>query len=160
MTKKTLRDLSRKEIKSIAVDYSTQWLIPTINFINKYNISETTFYNALRKAVVEGIVDEETVSNMEARAMNSAYLKAGLAGKKRSWKHYENLRSKRENFSFSNKDAKRITVNFINSNETVTDYAKRIVITDDLLQWTFDDSINKKLLSEEEVALLNMKRYS
>lgn len=160
MTQKTARDFSRTQIKEIAEDYAYSSIKRTASYYAaEYGISECTFYTLMEKAVVEGIVSSKIVDLMQAKAMANAKIKAGAPGKKRSWKHYELLKARRETYCFSSKKKlKQITTDFVNSDLSLTDFAKQNCMTVDLLKRTIDTSIDMNLLSSDVLSLLIEKR--
>ena len=75
---RALKDLTRKEIRTIAKQYSrTDVLLSAKYFSKQFDISTGTFYNVLEKAVIEHIVtlDEAKLINNKA-AINAWRAKA------------------------------------------------------------------------------------
>ena len=69
MAKRTARDFSRRLIAKIAIIYAgTDASYSAEYFSREYEISETTFYTLLRKAVIENIVSTDVVNAMKNKA--------------------------------------------------------------------------------------------
>lgn len=106
MAKRTAKDFSRAEIWEIATRYANTGLAYSHDFFEKeYTVSANTFYNVLEKAVTESIVDMNIVKKMAIKAASNSEQKAGIAGKNRSEKHYEELMRQRARYMFSKKEA-------------------------------------------------------
>ena len=89
---KTIKDFSRKRIAMIAKQYAASSSPHAHTKISEeHGISDSTFYNILKKAVVENIVDIETVRLMAQKAMDNSEAKVGRNARKRSFKHYQSL---------------------------------------------------------------------
>ena len=70
--KKTARDFSRRQVKKLAEEYANTPIQYSADYFTiEYEISTSTFYNLLEKAVYENIVSDETVKLMEAKAMSN-----------------------------------------------------------------------------------------
>lgn len=160
MTKKTARDFSRVQIKHIAEQYASTALDYSAEyFAREYKISENTFYTLLKKAVVESIVDLNTVDYMERKASGNSAGHAGAAGSIRSLNHYRHLKQKRKIYLPSNKECAKISTEFANSKLSMSQYSKKMCIASDsdLLKRIVCHSTDKSLLSTQVVKLLQEK---
>lgn len=100
---KKLKDISKKEIREIAEYYASSEVSRSY-FIKKYNISSSTFYKILDKAVIEHIVSEKIANMMMNRAITNTKEKLkNDIGVNRSYLHYNDLLEKRRSFIFSKK---------------------------------------------------------
>ncbi len=160
MTKKTARNFSRVQIKRIAEQYASTALDYSAEyFAREYKISENTFYTLLKKAVVESIVDLNTVDYMERKASGNSAGHAGISGSIRSLSHYRHLKQKRKIYLPSKKECAKISTEFAKSNLPMHKYKEKICIASDsdLLKRIIYHSIDKNLVSTEVVELLQEK---
>lgn len=96
-----LKSFSRLEIKKIAEEYANSCYTRSY-FCEKYNISPSTFYNILDKAIVEHIVSFNTAINMKKRAIaNKRERLKSNKGIKSTTEHYNKLLESRNNFIFN-----------------------------------------------------------
>lgn len=118
---KTLKDLSRQEIKDIAIEYSnTDHLHARTCICEKYQITSSTLYNLLDKAVIEHMVGLNTIQNMQKKAEKNASIHAGDKAGIRSRTHYHKLLHDRNTFLFSKKTSKELTIAFANRESDMT----------------------------------------
>lgn len=158
MSKKTAKDLSRKQIWEIATGYAqTNYAYSHEYYEREFQISKGTFYTALEKAVIEHIVDMQTVELMAAKAAYNSSVKAGEAGAGRSRKHYDYLKKKRALYRLPKKQAIKWTVKYAESQFNKKEFANRACITTQLLDVTIKEAIEKSLVSDEIVAKLKEK---
>ena len=94
-----LKDFSRAQLYKIAFLYATTDHDCSYRYFEKeYQISPSTFYSILRKAVVENIVPDSIVEKMANKSAYNSFLKAGVPARQRSEKYYRMLRLKRKEY--------------------------------------------------------------
>ena len=158
MAKRTARDFSRYEIWCIATSYAnTNSANYHEELERKYEISSGTFYNLLEKAVVENVVDIETVLKMEEKAKYNSKVKAGVAGEIRSEKHYDCLKKKRKDYMLPKQDAINITKKYAESNLYKKDFCQENHITERLLDRIILKTIIESWITDELVEKLKTK---
>ena len=159
--KKTVRNLSRKTIAEIATRYAqTNFLYSHEYFSREYEISKSTFYATLEKAVVENIVDDKIVEQMAQKAAYNSKVKAGEAGKHRSRKHYERLLLKRRQYMPSKEQAIIWTNEYAKFQYHKKDFATKNFITIALLNKVIHKSIVENWITDDVVELLKNKSLS
>jgi len=127
---KRLKDFSRAQIKKIATEYARSE--PACNhsyFEREYEISDSTFYNLLNKAIIESIVDEEIARQIGEKASRNSTVKAGKYAGVRSKIHNEHLLLKRKNFRFPKKEAKEIVIKYSESSLSKEKFCEKNCIT-------------------------------
>jgi len=158
MSKKTAKEFSRRQIWKIATDYAkTEYKYSCDYYQREFQISKWTFYTILEKAVVEHIVDMETVELMAIKARYNSSIKAGEAGAERSRKHYDYLKRKRALYRMSKKQATKWTIQYAESKLNKKEFAKRSCITTQLLDVTIKEAIERSWVSDEIVGKLKEK---
>lgn len=115
---RNLKDFSRKQINKIAKDYANFPVTRTF-FVELYDISQSTFYSILQKAIIEHIVDIDTVYKIRERAISNMSKKREKVNTNMVYLHYENLLEKRNNFVFCKKERKRIITEFANRDKRI-----------------------------------------
>lgn len=117
---KILKDFSRMEIKQIAEEYANEPVSQSY-FTKKYNISRSTFYDILNKAVIEHIVSYDTVINMKNRAILNVENKfEKTIGTSKILLHYGRIISKRDSFIFSKNKRVKILRDFANRDPKIS----------------------------------------
>lgn len=158
MAKRTAKDFSRYEIWCIATSYANTNSANSHEIFEKeYEISTGTFYTLLEKAVVENIVDNETVLKMEEKARNNSEAKAGSAGAIRSERHYNFLKEKSKQYMLVKQDAISITKKYAESILYKKAFCKANYITEQLLDRTILKAIIDNWISDETVDKLKAK---
>lgn len=156
MAKKTGRQFSRNEVWEIATRYATSKYSHT-DFEVAYQSSRSSFYTVLDRAVIENIVDAETVIAMEERAKYNSEVKAGKPGAIRSEKHYAFLRKKRKEYMLPKEKAIEMTITYAESLYSKKLFCRRIHISERLLDRTLYKAIVDNWVSDEVVNLLKAK---
>lgn len=82
---KTVKDFSREQIHGIAWRYATSGFELSHRYYEgEYEISQSTFYNLLKKAVIENVVSDEIVEKMAKKSASNSLYSAGRKGQKNS----------------------------------------------------------------------------
>lgn len=135
---KRLKDFSRKQIREIATVYATTELACNYSYFEKeYEISETTFYNILKKAIIESIVDDEIAKQIGRKTEKNSAKKAGKGAGIRSRRHQEDLLLKRKAFKMKKSEAIKIAIRYSKSNFNKKQFCLVNIITIKL----FDDAL-------------------
>lgn len=155
---KTAKEFSRKMIFIIATEYAETDAERSYQyFCQRYNISKSTFYAILERAVVENIVQDETVEKMAAKAGFNSGEKAGKGARKRSNKHYAKLQQRREEFVLPKKASIEYVSNYAKSAQNNKEFARRNYISLKLLNRTILKAIVNSWISEDVFYLLKAK---
>lgn len=158
MAKRTARDFSRKDIWMIASLYaSTSPEYSSEYFSREYETSRDTFYRLLEKAVIENIVNDDTVSRMEMKAIYNADAKVGDMGIARTKRHYMQLRTKRKEYQLPQKYAIEITTQYANSGYSKKQFCLINFMTNALLCRTIRQAVVKNWVSDDVVEKLVSK---
>lgn len=155
---KKVRDFSRAKIKKIATDYANLDLKYSHTFFEReYEISEAVFYSIIRKAIVESIVDEQTVKRISKKAAQNSQDKVGEKAGMRTKKHQEYLALKRKVFKFPKKEARAIAYSYSESELTKQEFCKKNEITTKLFDQALVESIVNNWIDDIAVELLKNK---
>lgn len=158
---KTAKDFSRKQIAMIAKQYVESSSAHAHSKIcEQQEISNSTFYTILKKAVVENIVDAETVRCMAKKAMDNAEGKIGKHARARSKKYYETLIIERRQYMLSKKSSIELTKAYANSEKSKKQFIASMYVTEALLNRTIYKSIVENWVSNEVVSKLKEKSLS
>lgn len=158
MAKRTTKEFSRTEIWEIATRYANTGLAYSHEFFEKeYTISRSTFYAILEKAVIESCVDMNIVKKMTIKASSNSEKKAGIAGKKRSEKHYEELIHQRARYMLPKKDAINWTIKYAETNLPKEAFSARYHIDKKLLERTIHKAVLENWVSDEMVEMIKTK---
>lgn len=158
MTTKTAKDFSRNDIYKIATDYAnTSAEYSYQYFCREYEISKGTFYTVLEKAVIENIVDSNTVIAMAKKAKSNSENKAGKRCGNRSQKHYEYLIQKRRIYMLGKKESVEWTEKYAQSNLDKLGFCSKNHITRQLLDRTILKATIDNWISDEIFNLLKQK---
>lgn len=139
---KTLKDFSRDEINKIAEEYATL-SVSRSYFIEKYKISSSTFYNILKKAIIEHIVPISTVFKMRDNAIKNSNNKlSNDLSTNRIMIHYDYLLQRRKTFIFSKKKRISLLKEFANRDLSISklEFCKSHFIDIELLDKMFIQS--------------------
>ena len=120
-------------------------------------ISDSTFYTILKKAVVENIVNMETVRLMAQKAMNNSEAKVGRSARKRSFKYYQNLVFKRKNYMLPKSKAIELTKTYADTEKTKAQFIASMYVTEALLNRTILKCIVENWVPDEVVLKLKEK---
>jgi len=135
---KRLTDFSRAQIEKIATEYAmSEPAYDHSPFELAYDISKSTFYNLLDKAIIESIVGEGIARKIGQKASMNSSVKAGRNAGIRSKIHNANLMKKRETFTFSKVEAKKVATKYAKSSLNKEAFCKSNCITKKL----FDNAL-------------------
>jgi len=158
MSRKTSKYFSRKKIWEIASQYArTEAEYSRDYFSREYAISYSTFYTLLERAVVESIVDEQTVLQMAKKAANNAAAKAGTGAKQRSADHYKHLILKRKVYMLPKIEAMEFTVKYAYSAYDKKTFCKENFIDTKLFDRTLYKAIIDNWVTFEVVEKIKTK---
>lgn len=153
-----LKDLSRREIKEIAEEYAnTPFCKSCEYFMDEYNISESTFYNVLHKAVLESIVSESTAKMIQNKAAGNSERHGGVNAKKRTLNTYEHLLNQRTGFRFKVSEGKKIVLKYISSEKPIEIFAYDNCVNLRLLKLALRDAVVFAWITNKQVKLLEEK---
>lgn len=158
MAKRTAKDFSRSKIGEIATQYAETPESYSHTFFEKeYEISQTTFYTILEKAVIENVVSNETVLEMAGKASSNSSEKAGEPGETRSAKHYKYLIQKRKIYMLPKKEAIDLADRYSKSKLRKKEFAEKYYYTTALMDRTIMKCIIDCWIKDETVSLLKNK---
>ena len=153
-----VKDFSRAQLYKIAFQYATsEHNFSHSYFENECQISKSTFYNILKKAVVENIVPDNIVEKMAKKAVYNSSLRAGTAGRQRSERYYSSLRQKRRVYMLPKKKAIDLTESYAESKLTKIEFCKRNYITPKLFDRTLLKAIIENWVSDDIFEKLQKK---
>lgn len=155
-----VKDFSRSEINKIAVHYATTSCdFSALYYTRLYNISESTFYSLIGKAIKEHIVSEQIAKMIALKSARNSERHGGDGGKERSKARYRRLMEQREVFEFSRDNREYYTIEYANSDYAVDmkafagiHYMSRV-----LLQRTLVSAVVDNIVSDEIVEKLRQK---
>ena len=154
----TIKDFSRKRIAMIAKQYAASSSPHAHTKISEeQGISDSTFYTILKKAVVENIVDIETVRLMAQKAMDNSEAKVGRSARKRSFKYYQSLVVKRTEYMLPKNKAIELTKAYADTEKTKAQFIASMYVTEALLNRTILKCIVENWVSDEVVLKLKEK---
>ena len=158
MARKNTQHYSRKKIHDIATEYANCPLSYSHDYFERtYGISKSMFYHVLERAVIEGIVEDITVTKMQTKASENSEIKAGTAGAIRSKKHYDYLILRRNNYILLAKEAQKLIERYIKTTVSKKEFAKQEYITTALLNKTIYNAIINNWVNDESVEQLKQK---
>lgn len=147
---KRLKDFSRQQISSIAIEYASTPLMQShLYYEKKYGISKATFYNILEKAIIESIVNEEIAKNIAKKAEKNSYKKAGKFAAARTKHHQEKLLLQRKEFKFSRKNAKKIAISYSKTRINKEEFCKANLIPTKLFDDALFEAIVQNLIDDK-----------
>lgn len=155
-----VRDFSRSEINQIAVHYATTSCdFSALYYAGLYNISESTFYSLIGKAIKEHIVSEQIAKMIAVKSARNSERHGGDGGKERSKARYRRLMEQRKVFEFSRDTREYYTIEYANSDYAVDmkvfagiHYMSRV-----LLQRTLVSAVVDNIVGDEVVEKLRQK---
>lgn len=156
MAKKTGRQFSRDEVWEIATKYATSRYSHT-NFEEECQSSRSSFYTVLDRAVIENIVDSDTVDAMEKKAKYNAAAKVGGAGVGRTEKHYAYLKKKRKEYMLPKEEAIKLTIMYAESQESKKYFCKQKHIAEQLVNRAIKKAVIDNWVEDEVVKKLKSK---
>lgn len=155
---KTAKEFSRKQIAIIAKQYvESNSAHAHTKISEEHGISDSTFYTILKKAVVENIVDIETVRLMAQKAMNNSETKVGRSARKRSFKYYQTLVIKRTEYMLPKNKAIKLTKDYADTEKTKEQFIASMYVTEALLNRTIYKCIVENWVSDDVVIKLKGK---
>lgn len=158
MGTKTARAFTRGQIYDIATQYANSSQEYSRSYFSmQYNISYSTFYKLLERAVVENIVDESIVRKMATKAENNALKKAGEGARKRSENHYKYLLLKRKAFMLPKEDTKSMAITYASSPLVKKDFCKSNFIDTKLFDKMLCKAIIENWITDEVVSKIKDK---
>lgn len=158
MKPRTLKDLSRHEIKVIAEDYAYSSVTKTGEFFaERYDITLSTFYNLLKKAITESIVSETTAKAIANKAAENTERHGGSGARRRTLDMYNSLIASRKSFRLNRSEAKKWTKIYIESELFIEAFSRHYYIDSVLLKRALKDSVINGWITDEEVNLLKEK---
>ena len=158
--KRKLESFSRREIYGIAKDYATTTCeVSAEHYCEVYQISASTFYNLIGKAIREHIVSEQIAGMIAEKSASNSERHGGGGGKYRSHSRYVRLMEQRRAFNFSRKEKKRYAVEYANSDDTIDmrAFAREKYMSVGLLQRTLVSAVVDNIVSDEVVEQLYQK---
>ena len=156
MSKKTGRQFQRDEVWEIATKYATSRYSHT-NFEEEYQSTRSSFYTVLDRAVIENIVDSDTVDAMEKKAKYNAEAKAGGAAVGRTEKHYSYLKKKRKEYMLPKEDAIELTITYAESQDSKRYFCTQNYVTEQLINRTIKKTVVDNWVGDEIVQKLKSK---
>lgn len=158
MKPRNLKALSRHEIKVIAEDYANSSVTKTGEFFaERYDITVSTFYNVLKKAITESIVSERTARLIANKAAENTERHGGSGARRRTLDMYDVLIASRKNYRLNRDEAKKWTKKYINSNLFIEAFSREYYIDVYLLKRALKDAVINGWINDEEVNLLKEK---
>ena len=116
---KRLNYFSRKQIYEIGTFYANNEVTRSY-FMKKYDISSSTFYSILKKAIIEHIVDMDTVYKIKERSLQNSLKKYKNLPKNSNSNHYYTLIDKRNIFLFSKSSRIKLIKCFVNRDKSIS----------------------------------------
>lgn len=142
---KRLKDFSRKQIREIATVYATTELACNYSYFEKeYEISEATFYNILKKAIIESIVDDNIAKQIGRKTEKNSAKKAGRSAGLRTRRHQEQLLQKRKEFKMKKGEAIQTAIRYSKS----TFNKKQFCIVNIIAIKLFDDALVRAIIEK------------
>ena len=158
MKPRTLKDLSRHEIKVIAEDYAYSSVTKTGEFFaERYDITLSTFYNLLKKAITESIVSETTAKAIANKAAENTERHGGSGARRRTLDMYASLIASRKTYRLNRDEAKKWVRKYINSTLFIETFARENYIDVYLLKRALRDAVINGWITDEEINLLKEK---
>ena len=154
---KTGKKFSRSEVWEVATKYANCVKYSHTDFETEYESTRSSFYAVLDRAVIENVVDADTVEKMERKASYNAENKAGDAGAARTKKHYAYLKAKRKEYLLPKKEAINMTEMYAKSVYNKKSFCREYYISEQLLNRTIKKSIIENWISDEVVKQLKEK---
>lgn len=156
--KRKLKELSRREICVIAMEYSSTSNEKSGDYFSKrYNISTATFYNVLHKAILESIVNEKIARIIAKKAAYNNQIHGGEAAKRRTLSMYEELIKESKYHRLGRDEAKKWVTLYIESDLNIDDFSKENCIEVILLKRALYDAIIYSWIDDEKVNMLKEK---
>lgn len=154
---KTGRQFSRSEVWDVATKYVSVEKYSHTDFEAEYDSTRSSFYTILDRAVIENVVDTETVEKMEKKAACNAENKAGEAGAGRTKKHYAYLKAKRRKYLLPKNDAITITEMYARSVYNKKNFCREYYISEQLLNRSIKKAVIENWVSDHVVKQLKEK---
>ena len=144
-----VKELSRREIKSLAEDYANSDDILSIGVLARKNgVTESVFRTSIRIAIVKGLVSDEVVDEIINKATRNTAVKGG---EKRTQKYYAGLKLLRKKYHFSREEARSLIKGYIKERYPYRAFAEKIVINPKFMLRAFQESITDGYLNNYEM---------
>ncbi len=156
--KRTVKNFSRVQMAELARQYAeTEFACSHQFFEQEYNISSSTFYNLLAKAIIIGAVNDKTISLIVRKAVFNSTAKAGEAAGIRSKKKYAHLIIERQKYLPKEKEILHWTILYSNSPLSKKSFCRYYCIDSHLLDKIILTAIAKQIITEETFNKLKQK---
>ena len=156
--KRKIKDLTRQEMYMIAKNYAyTSDSKSGEYFSEKYNISQSTFYNILHKVVAESIVSVEIARCIKEKAASNAERHAGVHARERINGVYNALIRSRDDYHLTKEEAKKWVRKYIESELDIDSFAIQNYLKAFLLKRALNDAIVYLWIKDEEIEKLKEK---
>lgn len=155
---RSIREVTRNEMYCIAKEYAnTPGERNGQFFSEKYNLSESTFYAILHKAVLESIVSIEIARNIQRKSADNSYMHGGKSGQKRTFYMYERLINKRKICRLRKEEAKRLIRSYLLSELSLKAFADAYFVNELLFKRALADAVVYSWINDKEVEILKEK---
>lgn len=146
---KKIKDFNKKQIKEIALFYAKNPVTRSY-FIKKYNISASTFYLILKKAIIEHIVDNDTCRGIEKRALKNIKEHEETQNIDNHILYYDKIFLERQSYIGTKKYRYSLMKDFINRDMRISkkDFCKEKFIDIELLDKIIVHCILKSEISD------------
>lgn len=158
MEGRSINSFTRKEIWQIAAQYAHFPYVYSHQFFEtEYEITESTFYSILNRAVIWNIVDDKIVQLMQQKAVYNSNRRAGRNAAKYSNRHYDRLKAQRTQYMLSRKVSVAITEEYARTDMSKGKFCNFKYMTESLLNRTIKKCIICNWIPDETVELLKKK---
>lgn len=156
--KRTIKEISRREMLSMALEYAeTDNLLSGVYFAERYEISTSTFYAILHKAISESLVTIEIARKIAQKAACNTARHGGDSAKTRTYRVYQDYIRERSTYRFEKAEAKRWAESYINSKDDVETFAKHNYLDLKILKRALYDVVVNNWLNIECIEKLKEK---
>ena len=156
--KRTIKDISRREMYAMAQEYAeTDYLLSGNYFAERYEISTSTFYAVLHKAISESLVSIEIARKITQKAAYNTGRHGGEAAKTRIFRVYQDYIRERETYRFDREEAKKWVRLYIDSEDDIEAFAKKKLLNLKILKRALYDVVTNSWLGAEYIERLREK---
>lgn len=156
--KRTIKDFSRKQIKRIAEDYArTENMKSGAHYCELCDVSESTFHNILKKAIVESVVSEETGRRIARKSAENTSRHGGKPAYIRTMNAYEKYFEQRKSFEFPRDKKIFYATEYANSSMNSLEFRMEHCIEKRLFDNTLESAIVQGLVNDDIVNILEQK---
>lgn len=156
--KRTIKDISRREMYAMAQEYAeTDYLLSGNYFAERYEISTSTFYAVLHKAISESLVSIEIARKITQKAAYNTGRHGGEAAKTRIFRVYQDYIRERETYRFDREEAKKWVRLYIDSEDDIEAFAKKKLLNLKILKRALYDVVTNSWLGAEYIEKLREK---